>query len=297
MKNPARYAKLSVAASLVTLTLKFGAWALTGSVGLLSDATESVVNLAAGLMALVAITIAAKPSDSRHSYGHGKAEFFSSGAEGLLILLAAAGIVYASLERFGSPAPLTHLEWGLGVALVASGVNLLVARIILQAAKEYDSITLEADAKHLLTDVWTSAGMVAGLGVLIFAPPSWQVLDPAIACLMAANIVWTGVSLIRQSVAGLMDTGLSPQELAKLNAIIASSAGVSVSYHALRTRKSGANRFIDFALLVTGTLSVREAHDLCCRIEDGIEEALPRSSVTIHIEPLEESVLPQQHAV
>jgi cation diffusion facilitator family transporter len=183
------------------------------------------------------------------------------------------------------------------VALVASGVNLLVARIILQAAKEYDSITLEADAKHLLTDVWTSAGMVAGLGVLIFAPPSWQVLDPAIACLMAANIVWTGVSLIRQSVAGLMDTGLSPQELAKLNAIIASSAGVSVSYHALRTRKSGANRFIDFALLVTGTLSVREAHDLCCRIEDGIEEALPRSSVTIHIEPLEESVLPQQHAV
>ncbi len=289
MSNPARYAKLSVAASLVTLALKFGAWALTNSVGLLSDATESVVNLAAGLMALIAITIAARPGDSRHSYGHGKAEYFSSGAEGVLILLAAAGIVWASWERFGNPAPLEHLGLGLSVALAAAAVNLLVARTMLRAAREFDSITLEADARHLLTDVWTSAGMVAGLGVLLFAPPSWQAIDPAIACLMAANIVWTGVSLIRQSVAGLMDSGLTPDELIVVKAVIETSGGGEVSYRSLRTRKSGPNRFIDFALLVAGSLSVREAHDLCCRIEDDLEAVLPRSSVTIHIEPLEES--------
>lgn len=293
MSNPARYAKLSVVASITTLALKCAAWALTDSVGLLSDATESVVNLAAGLMALIALIVATKPEDACHSYGHGKAEYFSSGAEGLLIILAAAGIVYAAVQRFGNLVPLYNLEWGLGVALLASGVNLLVARVMLLAAREFDSITLEADAKHLLTDVWTSAGMVVGLGTLIFAPPSWQVIDPAIACLMALNIVWTGISLIRQSMAGLMDAGLTAQELEQLQAAIAASGSGKVYYHKLRTRKSGSFRFIDFALLVAGTLSVKEAHDLCCRIEDQIEAELPHSSVTIHIEPLEESVLPK----
>lgn len=288
MLHPTRYAALSILASLITLGLKFGAWFLTGSVGLLSDATESVVNLVAGLMALTALIIATRPRDSSHSYGHGKAEYFSSGAEGALILLAAAGIVYAALERWHNPAQLSHLGWGLALALAASGVNLVAARVLLQAARELDSITLEADAKHLLTDVWTSAGLILGLAVLLFAPPSWQVIDPLAAGLMALNIVWTGLSLIRRSLAGLMDAGLTPDELGRLEATIKASAGGGSDYKDLRTRKSGPVRFIDFSLLVTGTLSVKQAHDLCCRIEDQIELVLPRSSVTIHIEPLEE---------
>ncbi|MUM78038.1 cation diffusion facilitator family transporter [Pseudodesulfovibrio sp. F-1] len=284
--SPRRYAVYSIIASVVTLALKFGAWGMTGSVGLLSDATESVINLAAGVLALTALTIALRPSDRKHAYGHGKAEYFSSGIEGVLIIAAALGIAYAAIDRFLNPRELSNLGPGLALALVASVINFATARIMLRAAAHFDSITLEADARHLLTDVWTSVGMVAGLAVLL-AAPQWQILDPVIAIVMAANIVRTGVSLVRRSVGGLMDNALPPDELERIGAAIRKHQGERATFHGLRTRKSGQRRFIDFHLLVPGATSVREAHDLCRVIEDAIEAALDNAEVTIHVEPLE----------
>ncbi len=285
--SPKRYAIYSIIASLLTIALKFGAWRMTGSVGLLSDALESLVNLTAAVLALVALTVALRPSDHEHAYGHGKAEYFSSGAEGVLIIVAAAGIVYAAAGRFMSPQPLDSLGPGLILALLSSGVNFATARVMLRAAKRFDSITLEADAKHLLTDVWTSAGLVAGLAVLLVAPPSWQILDPIIACIMAANIVFTGFSLLKRSVGGLMDYALPKEEIRDIVIAIRTHAGENAIYHALRTRKSGSTRFVDFHLLVPGDTTVKRAHDLCCLIEDQIEHTLRDVEVTIHVEPLE----------
>jgi cation diffusion facilitator family transporter len=284
--SPRRYAAYSIAASLLTLALKFGAWGMTDSVGLLSDATESVINLAAGVLALSAITVAMRPADHKHAYGHGKAEYFSSGIEGVLIIAAALGIAYAAIDRFLNPRDLTNLGPGLALALLASAVNFVTARVMLRAAAHFDSITLEADAKHLLTDVWTSAGMVAGLGVLLIMP-RWQVLDPIIAIVMAGNIVHTGVGLVRRSVGGLMDDALPSEEIERIAEAIRRHQGENATFHGLRTRKSGRHRFIDFHLLVPGETSVREAHDLCRVIEDEIESTLGMTEITIHVEPLE----------
>ena len=284
--SPRRYAIYSVIASLLTLTLKFGAWAMTDSVGLLSDALESIVNLTAGVLALTAITIAMRPADSEHAYGHGKAEYFSSGIEGVLIILAAFGIGHAAVSRFFNPTELNNLGPGLALALVSSVVNFVTAKVMLKAAKRFDSITLEADAKHLLTDVWTSVGLVAGLAILLVRP-EWKILDPAIAVIMAVNIVFTGVGLLRRSVGGLMDDALPEEELAVIQAAIHRRLGSEATFHQLRTRKSGPARFIDFHLLVPGATTVREAHDLCERIEREIENELERSEVTIHVEPIE----------
>jgi len=274
-------------ASLVTLSLKFGAWFLTGSVGLLSDATESLVNLAAGMLALLALTVAGQPADEDHTYGHGKAEYFSSGAEGVLIIVAAGGIVWAAANRFLHPQPLQSLGLGLLMALAASGVNWFTARGLLGAARRFDSITLEADAKHLLTDVWTSAGLVMGLAVLLVAPPSWAVLDPVIAVVMALNIVYTGLSLIRRSLGGLMDHALPPQELSSIAEAICEVVGPEADYHGLRTRKSGSRRFVDFHLLLPGRTTVAQSHELCDAVEAAIQGRLSRTQVTIHVEPRE----------
>lgn len=284
--SPRKYAIYSIIASLLTLVLKFSAWGMTGSVGLLSDATESIVNLTAAVMALVAITIAMRPADSDHTYGHGKAEYFSSGIEGLLIIVAACGIAYAAISRFFEPQALDNLGLGLGLALVSSVVNFGTAKVMLRAAKRFDSITLEADAKHLLTDVWTSVGLVAGLSIIILMP-KWKILDPIIAIIMAVNIVFAGVGLLKRSVSGLMDDALPQAEIKIIGDAICASQVNQCSFHGLRTRKAGARRFIDFHLLVPGELSVREAHDLCCRIEDDIEAQLDQAEVTIHVEPLE----------
>lgn len=283
-----KYAYLSIGASILTMALKFGAFFLTGSVGLLSDAVESVVNLTAGVIALMAIILAHRPADRSHSYGHGKAEYFSSGIEGVLICLAALGIAYASVQRFMHPQELGFLGIGIVVASLAGAVNFAVARIMLRAAREYDSIVLEADARHLLTDVWTSAGLVCALAVMLFAPPSWQILDPVLGLLMSVNIVWTGLGLVRRSVAGLMDAGLPGDEIATITEAINRVGGKSAGFHALRTRKSGAVRFVDFHLLVPGSMTVQESHDLCCRIEDAIKAGLPGSQTTIHVEPFED---------
>lgn len=282
-----RMARLSIAAAVVTFGLKIGAWALTGSVGLFSDAAESLVNFAAAVIALAAITLALRPADDDHAYGHDKVEYFSSGAEGSLILVAAVAIIYEASQRLLHPEVLENLGPGLLVSLVASAINFSVAMAMLRTARRYDSITLEADAKHLLTDVWTSAGVVGGLMVVWFAPPSWQILDPLIAIAVGINIVATGVALLRRSWRGLMDASLAEEELAVIRREVSARLPDGTSFHDLRTRKSGPRRFIDFHLLVPGLTTVRDAHALCDRLEAGLEAALAHVSITIHVEPEE----------
>ncbi|MFA7317662.1 MAG: cation diffusion facilitator family transporter [Sulfuricella sp.] len=282
-----KMALLSIVAAIVTLGLKFGAWFLTGSVSLFSDAVESVVNLAAGLMLFWMLTIAARPADAGHAYGHDKAEYFSSGVEGALILVAAVSIIYAAVERFIHPEPLTHLGPGLLVSGLAALVNFVAARMLLEVAREKDSIALEADARHLLTDVWTSAGVLGGLVVVMIAPPAWQVLDPIMAVVVGANIVMTGVKLLRRSLDGLMDAALPEQETRFIEASIRAMLPSGASFHDLRSRKAGPRRFIELHLLVPGEISVRAFHDLCDRIEEEIARELAQASVIIHVEPTE----------
>ncbi len=277
---------LSIATSIATLALKFGAYFLTDSVSLLSDALEALVNLAAGLIALTALTIAEQPADDRHSYGHDKAEYFSIGVEGTLILFAAASIIYTGWNRFMHPAPLENLGWGIVVGLLAAAMNFTTARLMLDVAAKHDSVTIEADARHLLTDVWTSAGVLGGLLVIAFLP-GWNILDPLIAIAVGLHIVVTGIDLVRRSIDGLMDVALSPQEIAATEALIRAVLPAQASFHALRTRKAGATRFIDFHLLLPGETSVRDSHALCDRLEESIASQLARASVTIHVEPQE----------
>lgn len=284
MQTPRQMALLSIATSLVTLALKFGAYFLTNSVSLLSDALEALVNLAAGIIALAALTIAATPADDRHTYGHDKAEYFSSGVEGTLILVAAVSIIYAAWDRFQHPAPLVNLGPGIIVGLLAAAMNYATARLMLKVARRHDSITIEADARHLLTDVWTSGGVLGGLLVILFLP-QWHVLDPLIAVAVGLHIIYTGIELLRRSVEGLMDTALSPREIHKAEQLIQAKLPPGASFHALRTRKAGARRFIEFHLLVPGETSVSESHALCDRIEEALTGQLAKASVTIHVEP------------
>jgi cation diffusion facilitator family transporter len=276
---------LSISASIVTMALKMGAYAFTGSISLLSDAMESSVNLVAALVAFMALTIADRPADQSHAYGHDKAEYFSSGVEGALILVAAGLIIYTAVQRFLHPAQLTDLGLGLIIALIASGINFGVSRFMLRMAKRYDSITLEADAQHLMTDVWTSTGVVAALGVVALAPPGWTILDPIIAVLVGLNIIYTGVNLMHRSMAGLMDSSLSKIEIQQIEETIRESLAPGTAFHGLRTRKSGSRRFVDLHITVPGTLSVTEGHDRCERIEAAIENRLPKTSVSTHLEP------------
>jgi cation diffusion facilitator family transporter len=278
---------LSICASVVTMALKIGAYAFTGSISLLSDALESSVNLVAALVAFIALTVADRPADQSHAYGHDKAEYFSSGVEGALILVAAVLIIYTAVRRFLNPMPLTDLGLGLGIALIASGVNFGVSRFMLRMAKRYDSIALEADAQHLMTDVWTSVGVVAALGVVALTPPRWTILDPIIAVLVGLNIIRTGVSLIQRSMAGLMDSSLSEHEIRQVEEAIRASLHPGTAFHSLRTRKSGSRRFVELHVTVPGDLCVTEGHDCCERIEAAIENRLPKTSVSTHLEPVQ----------
>lgn len=288
METPRRMALLSIATSIATLGLKFGAYFVTGSVSLLSDALEAFVNLAAGMIAFGALTIAARPADVDHTYGHEKAEYFASGVEGVLIMLAAGSIVYAAVTRFLAPEPLGHLGLGIAVALAAAAANYTTARIMLNAAGRHDSIALEADAKHLMTDVWTTGVIVAGL-LVVWAMPEWHILDPLMAAGVAIHIVFTGIGLLRRSVAGLMDAALPPDETGRIEEIIRTHTGRDGAYQGLRTRKAGSRRFIEFVLLVPGEARVRDAHRLCDRLEEAIQAALPNASVVIHVEPEDEA--------
>lgn len=281
-----RYAWLSIATALATILLKTGAWWLTGSVGLLSDALESVVNLAGALMALAMLSLAAVPADDDHSHGHGKAEYFSSAFEGFLILVAAACIAYASAQRLLSPQPLEAVGIGLLVSVVASLINLGTARILLRVGRKYRSITLEADAHHLLTDVWTSVGVIAGVGLVWLT--GWLWLDPAIALLVAANIVWTGWRLLQRSAAGLMDVSIPAAELEVIESILATYRRQGLDFHALRTRQAGIRAFVTVHVLVPGRWSVQEGHDWSERIEADIRRTLTHAHVTTHLEPMED---------
>jgi cation diffusion facilitator family transporter len=282
-----RFAWLSIVAAILAIALKTGAYLLSGSVGLLSDALESVVNLVAALGALVARAVAARAPDEEHAYGHAKAEYFASGLEGTLVLVAAVLIAAAAIPRLRHPEPLGAVGWGLAVSSVASLVNAAVARRLYHAGKRYRSITLEADAKHLLTDVWTSVGVLAGVGLV--ALTGWLRLDPLIALVVAANIVWTGVGLVRRSMLGLLDTALPAEERATIETILARYRAESgVQTHALRTREAGARRFMSVHILVPGGWTVQRGHRLLEALEGDLRAALPGTTVFTHLESLDD---------
>ncbi|MBA4419635.1 MAG: cation-efflux pump [Anaerolinea sp.] len=283
-----RYAWLSIAAALLTITLKTVAYLLTGSVGLLSDAVESIVNLVGALMALGMLTIAALPPDENHSYGHSKAEYFSSVVEGVLILVAAGSIGYAAIVRLINPRPLEQLGIGIFISVLASLINLGVSRVLMKAGKQYNSITLEADAQHLMTDVWTSAGVLAGLGIV--ALTKWLPLDPIMGLVVAVNIVWTGFNLIRRSVSGLMDVSLPETDQKAMHAVLEKYRQQGVEFHAVRTRQAASRRFISIHVLVPGEWTVHDSHHLAENIEYDIHAALGEAVVTTHVEPIEDEI-------
>ena len=283
-RSLARYAWLSIAAALATMALKAVAWWLTGSVGLLSDALESLVNLAGALMALAMLSVAARPPDEDHAYGHGKAEYFSAGVEGGLIVIAALSIAVAAVDRLLHPRAIEQVGLGLAVSVAASVVNLGVALVLMRAAREHQSVTLRANAHHLLTDVWTSAGVL--VGVLLVALTGWDRLDPLVALAVAANIVWTGWRIVAHSVDGLMDAALPPHEIARLVRLLEAYAAEGVGFHALRTRRGGVQRFVSVHVLVPGDWSVQRGHDLLERVEADIRRELPPVMVFTHLEPL-----------
>jgi cation diffusion facilitator family transporter len=281
------YALLSVGAALITIFLKTAAYLLTGSVGLLSDALESGVNLVAALVAVWALTLAARPADADHVYGHSKAEYIASAVEGILILVAAITIGWAAIERLLHPHALDHVWIGLVISIVAAGVNGVVALILLRAGNRLRSIALRADAHHLLTDVWTSAGVV--IGVALVALTGWLILDPLVALLVAANIVWTAIRLLRDTTNGLLDCALPPADQAHITGILAPYAAQGVTFHALRTRMAGQRRFVSLHLLVPGIWTVQRGHDLAEQIERQIRTALPKTTVFTHLEPKEDA--------
>ncbi len=286
MSSATRFAWLSIATALATLALKAVAYGVTGSVGLLSDALETFVNLAGAVLALSMLHIAAKPADEEHPYGHTKAEYFSSGVEGTLILFAAASIAVVAIERLVAPRPLEQIGVGLAISGVAALLNLAVGILLLRAGRAEGSITLEANAYHLLTDVWTSAAVLVGVGAA--AATGWPRLDPLVALLVAANIVRTGLRIVRRSVAGFMDAVLPADEQALLQSALDVHLQEGVQVHALRTRQSGARRFVSFHVLVPGAWSVQRGHDLLETIEADVRRVLPNVTVFTHLEALED---------
>jgi cation diffusion facilitator family transporter len=284
-----RYAWLSIGAALATIGLKTGAYFLTNSVGLLSDAIESFVNLAGAIMALIMLTIAARPADEEHVYGHSKAEYFASVTEGILILAAAIGILSTAIGRLIDPRPLEQLGIGLTVSIIASLINFFVARIILNAGRTSRSITLEADAHHLMTDVWTSVGVIGGVAIGGFT--GWNILDPIVAILVALNIIWTGFQLVRRSVSGLMDEALPESDQEKIRDVMAKYSDKGVDFHALRTRQAAARGFMSVHILVPGDWTVHDAHHIAEDFESDVREALGGVvTVTTHLEPAEDEL-------
>jgi cation diffusion facilitator family transporter len=286
-----RYAWLSIATAVATILLKGVAWWITGSVGLLSDALESFVNLAGALMALAMLSLAALPPDENHAFGHGKAEYFSSAFEGFLIAVAAALIAWQAIGRLLVPQPLEAVGVGLVVSVVASLLNFATARTLMGVGRKFRSITLEADAQHLMTDVITSVGVIVGVG-LVWAT-GWLWLDPVIALAVAVNILWTGWHLMRRSTAGLMDVALPDGELQAIGAVLDHYRAQGLEFHALRTRQAGTRAFVSLHVLVPGVWTVQQGHDWSERIEADIRSAVPHAHVTTHLEPQED---PLSHA-
>ena len=281
----AHYALLSVAAALATIALKAAAWYVTGSVGLLSDALESLINLAAALLALSMLRLAAAPPDEAHPYGRFKAEYFASGIEGALIVLAAASIAYAALPRLASPQPIEAPLLGIALSALATAINLGVGLLLIKVGRRLHSIALEADGHHLMTDVWTSVGVIAG--VALVAATGWLILDPLIALAVAVHIIWIGAVLMRRSFAGLLDAAIPEAERAEIEKIFAEyRKRYGVEFHALLTRQAGARRFISFHLLVPDAWPVDRAHQLSEEIEERVRSLVPNAILFSHIEPI-----------
>lgn len=281
-----RYALLSIGAAVATITLKTVAWKLTGSVGLLSDAVESVVNLLAAVVALWALRFAAEPPDAEHRFGHSKAEYFASGFEGLGILGASIAIAVTAWERIVDPRPIEAAWLGIGVSAAASAINGAVAFVLFRAGRRLDSITLRSDAHHLMTDVWTSAGVLAG--VALVQVTGWHILDPVVALAVATNIVWMAGRILLETAHGLLDKTIPEGEQASLERLLSQYRTGDVTLHAVRTRQAGPVRFVDMHVLVPGSWNVQRGHDLCEEIEAKIRAILPRASVLTHLEPIED---------
>lgn len=283
-----RYAWLSIAAAVVTIALKVSAYFLTGSVGLLSDAIESFVNLAAAIVALFALLILTRPATDEFTFGYSKVEYFSSGFEGGMILLAAASIIITALPRLIHPIPLEQVGWGLLISVIASLINLSVSLVLVRAAKNYNSLTLEADARHLMTDVWTTGGVLVGISLVWLT--GYERLDPLIALAVAVNIVFTGYRLVVRSGRGLMDAALPPEETVQIRSILDSYQTQGVSYHSLRSRQAAARKFMAVHLLVPGDWTVRRGHQLAEQIEQQVMKTVPYSNIVTHIEPIEDPI-------
>ena len=290
MKHPSLrvYMYLSIAAAFVTMGVKFLGYFLTGSVGLFSDAAESVVNLVAALVGLWAVTLAAQPADEDHAYGHTKSEYFSSGVEGALILVAAIIIAVEAIPRLLHPEPIEQAFVGLAFSISGAVINGVLAWFMLREGKKQRSITLEADAHHLFADVLTTAGVV--IGVLLVTLTHWDILDPIVALLVALNIIWTGVKLLRQTGLGLLDTALSKADLDVVNQVLDTYRKQGIAFHAMRTRMAGRRRFVSFHVIVPGAWTVLKGHSLCEEIELTLHEALPESTIFTHLEPREDPV-------
>ena len=286
MRSPTFYAWLSVITSLVTIALKFAAYYYTGSVGLLSDAVEAIVNIVAALFALGIIAYSEHAPDREHNFGHEKAQYFSSGIEGALIFVASGAIVWTAIPRLLVPQPIEQIGLGLALSVLASIANAACAFLMLRAAKAHRSITLEADARHLLTDVWTTAGVLVGLGLVVAT--GWLRLDPIIAIAVAIHILWTGWSLMSRSFHGLMDRAIPDEDRAAIVEVLESLRQQGGDYHALRTRVAGAKSFVDVHVLVPGSMSVQDGHDLAEKLENEIRTRLPHVEVLTHLEPLED---------
>jgi cation diffusion facilitator family transporter len=286
MRSPVFYAVMSIITSIFTIAVKFAAYFLTGSVGLLSDALESFVNLGAALVALATLSYAHSGADEDHNFGHEKAEYFSSGIEGALIFVAAGAIVWSAVPRLLAPQPIEQVGLGLALSVVAAGANLLCGWFLLKGARDHRSITLEADAHHLLTDVWTTAGVIVGVGLVVVT--GWLILDPLIAITVAANILWTGYRLIRRSFDGLMDRAIPKAERDEIEKVLEQVKAVGGDYHRLRTRAAGKVSFVDVHVLVPGAMSVVEGHDLVEKLESEIREKVPHVEVLTHLEPVED---------
>ncbi len=286
MKPLQKVALVSIIASIITLALKFTAFYVTDSVSLFSDALESFVNLATGVLAFIVITIVAIPADDKHPYGHDKAEYFASGVEGTLILLAALSILYFGIERLVNPDFIVEVPTGIILSLAAAGVNLVTSKYILKRAKASSSIALEANAKHIMTDVWTTVIIVVGLVIMMYAPEEWQILDPILAIVVSLHIIFTGYQLVRRSIDGLMDAALSDQEISAILGVVENSIPIGCSIKDLRTRRSGARRFADFKLLLPQDMSVVDSHSICDVVEEALDKELSGIIVTIHVEPI-----------
>jgi cation diffusion facilitator family transporter len=279
---------LAIAAAVATIALKLTAWLLTGSVGLLSDAAESVVNLVAAAFGLIAIHWAGQPADEEHTYGHEKANYLAAGVEGALILIAALTIGVTAIDRLLNPQPIEAVGIGLAVSMVASAVNLAVGLLLIRVGRREHAMVLEADGKHLLTDVWTSVGVV--IGVALVAITGWERLDPIVALVVAVNIVVAGSGLVRRSADGLMDRALEPGERQRIDAVLERFTTERTGFHALRTRRAGRRAFVSVHVLVPGEWSVQHAHDFVEQVEAALRDSFAAVTVDTHLEPIEDPV-------